>query len=201
LRTQELLGVIQRSPTGQAGNAVASAGISSSLTVTARSRQRDWLGLLAGLACLLCSGVAVTLIIVAGLSVLVRRGWRAALFHTAPLGLVCLVWWLAFARNEYTAAGGSVGGVVRFAWSGVSTTFGEIGQLPGFGVVVGLVLLGGLLVAWRGLDQDELRRRAAAPGALLVGSVVFLATAGVVRAPFPASRVRKRAAERENELR
>jgi hypothetical protein len=144
--------------------------------------RRDWLGLIAGFAGLLCSGVAVTMVFVVGLAVLARRGWRAALFHTVPLGLVYLVWWLAFARDEYTAAGGSAGGVVRFVWNGISTTFGEIGQLPGLGFVVGVVLAGGLFLAWRGLDRGALRRQASAPGALLVGSVVFLAIAGVGRA-------------------
>jgi hypothetical protein len=144
--------------------------------------RRDWLGLLAGLAGLLCSGVAVTMVAVVGLSVLVRRGWRAALFHTAPLGLVYVVWWLAFARDEYTAAGGSIGGVVQFIWNGVSATFGEIGQLPGFGILVGVVLALGLVLAWGSLGRDQLRRQAAAPGALLVGSVFFLAVAGVGRA-------------------
>jgi len=143
---------------------------------------RDWLGLLAGLAGLLCSGVAVTMVVVVGLSALIRRGWRAALFHTAPLGFVYLVWWVAFARSEYTAAEGSAGAVLRFVWNGVSTTFGEIGQLPGVGIVVGVLLAVGLFLAWGGLDRDALRRRAAAPGALLVGSVVFLAIAGVGRA-------------------
>jgi hypothetical protein len=144
--------------------------------------RRDWVGLLAGLAAVLCSGVAVTMVVVVGLSALVRRGWRAAMFHTAPLGLVYLVWWLAFARNEYTAAQGSAGGILRFVWSGISTTFDEIGQLPGVGIVVGVLLAVGLFLAWGGLDLDVLRRLAAAPGALLVGSVVFLAIAGVGRA-------------------
>ena len=144
--------------------------------------RRDWFGLLAGLAGLMCSGVAVTMVIVVGLSAFVRRGWRVALFHTAPLGFVYLVWWLAFARDEYSAANGSAGGVVRFIWNGVSTTFGEIGQLPGLGIVVGVVLAMGLFLAWSGLDRDTLRRRAAAPGALLVGSVFFLGIAGVGRA-------------------
>src|SRR5262249_41669374 len=46
---------------------------------------RDWLGLLAGLAGLMTAGVAVTMVIVVGLAVLMRRGWRVALLHTAPL--------------------------------------------------------------------------------------------------------------------
>ena len=76
--------------------------------------RRDWLGLLAGLAGVLCSGLAVTMTLVVGLAALIRRGWRAALFHTAPLGLLYVVWWLAFARGEYSTANDSIDLVVRF---------------------------------------------------------------------------------------
>jgi hypothetical protein len=55
------------------------------------SDRRDWLGLLAGLAGLMMAGVAVTMVIVVGLAVLLRRGWRAALLHTAPLAGCYLV--------------------------------------------------------------------------------------------------------------
>ena len=57
--------------------------------------RRDWLGLLAGFAGLLCSGVAVTMTVVVGLAVLLRRGfrgWRVALFHTAPLAVAYALW-------------------------------------------------------------------------------------------------------------
>jgi hypothetical protein len=52
---------------------------------------RDWGGLCAGVAGLLCSGVAVTMTIAVSLAVLPRRGWRIALLHTAPLGLLYAV--------------------------------------------------------------------------------------------------------------
>ena len=144
--------------------------------------RRDVLGLLAGLAGMLCSGVAVTMIFVVGLSALIRRGWRAALFHTAPLAVLYLAWWFAFARDRYSAAGGSIGVVVRFVWTGVGAAFGEMGHLPGAGLALGILLVAGLVFAWHGLDWNDLRRRAAAPAALLVGAVVFLAVAGLGRA-------------------
>src|SRR3954462_5852374 len=55
--------------------------------------RRDAIGLLAGLAGLLCSGVAVTMTMVVGLTMLMRRGWRIALLHTVPLGAVYSLWW------------------------------------------------------------------------------------------------------------
>jgi hypothetical protein len=146
--------------------------------------RRDVLGLLAGCAGMLCSGVAVTMVIVVGLSALIRRGWRAAVFHTVPLGLLYLGWWFAFADRYSVAKGGSPGDVLRFVWTGLEATFGEMGQLPGVGLALGIVLVAGLVVAWHALAWNELRRRAAAPAALLVGAPVFLAVAGVGRVAF-----------------
>src|SRR5204863_2898946 len=40
--------------------------------------RRDWFGLLAGFAAILCSGVGPTMVLVVGLAVLLRRGWRSA---------------------------------------------------------------------------------------------------------------------------
>jgi hypothetical protein len=144
--------------------------------------RRDWLGLLAGVTGILCSGLAVTMTIVVGLAVLIRRGWRAALFHTAPLAMVYVIWWLAFARGEYSTAGGSVDLVVRFVVTGFASAFGEMGQLPGAGVALAIMLALGLVLAWHGLDRAQVRKRAAAPAALLIGAALFLAIAGVGRA-------------------
>jgi hypothetical protein len=144
--------------------------------------RRDWLGLFAGFIGVLCSGVAVTMTVVVGLAALMRRGWRAALFHTVPLGLLYLVWWLAFARDRYATASGSVDVVVGFIATGLAATFGEMGQVPGAGFALGALLVTGLILAWRGLDLAQLRKRAAVPGALLIGAALFLAIAGVGRA-------------------
>ena len=47
--------------------------------------RRDWLALLAGLAALMCSGVAIAMVLVVGIAMLLRRGWRIALLQTVPL--------------------------------------------------------------------------------------------------------------------
>lgn len=54
--------------------------------------RRDWLGLGAGVLGLMSSGLTPILVIAVGLSTSIRRGLRAALFHTAPLGAVYVVW-------------------------------------------------------------------------------------------------------------
>ena len=72
--------------------------------------------------------------------------------------------------------------MLSFVWTGLSTVFREMGQVPGVGLALGILLVAGLVLAWRPLDWNDLRQRAAAPAALLVGAVVFFAVAGLGRA-------------------
>jgi hypothetical protein len=137
--------------------------------------------LCAGTLGLLCSGVAVTMVFVVGVSALVRRGWRAAVFHSVPLGVLYLFWWFAFARDQYSNRRASHGDVFAFVWSGLTATFRAMGQVPGIGIALGFVVVAGLGLAWQGLPWEELRRRAAAPSALLIGAVVFFAVAALGR--------------------
>ena len=150
---------------------------------------RDWLGLLAGFAGLLCSSVALTMVGVVGLATLVRRGWRPAVLHTAPLVAVYAIWFRAF-EDETTAQGvgythyavSSPQEVARFVATGVSAAFDGIGQVPGVGWVLGIILVVGLFLAWRRLDGAERRARLAMPAALLTGAFVSLCITGIARA-------------------
>ena len=144
--------------------------------------RRDWLGLLAGVAGLMCSGVGVTMTIVVAMAVLARRGLLIALLHSVPLGVVFVAWWAAYGRDSYGTLDLSVDAMVRFVVTGITATFGALGQVPGVGIVLGVLLVVGLPLAWLPLDRTELRRRAAAPGAMLAGAVVFLLVSGVGRA-------------------
>lgn len=144
--------------------------------------RRDWLGLAAGLLGLLCSGVAVTMVIVVGLAVLLRRGWRLAVLHTAPLAVVYVIWWFAVGRDSYTATDPVGSTVVRFVGTGIGAAFDSLGQVPGVGILLGVLVLVGLWLAWSRLPFEDLRRRASVPGAMLVGAVTFLAIAGLGRA-------------------
>ena len=47
--------------------------------------------------------------IVVGVAVLVRRGWRPALAHTAPLIGLYLVWLVTVARHDYGRLNVSMG--------------------------------------------------------------------------------------------
>jgi hypothetical protein len=118
--------------------------------------RRDWLGLLAGFAGLLCSGFAVPMVGVVGLAMLVRRGWRIALLHTAPLAGTYLLWLTTSAWGDYRSHGiASPGVLARFVTTGVSNAFDSVGQLPGVGILVGLLLAVGVVLAWRQLGRSS----------------------------------------------
>lgn len=142
--------------------------------------RRDYFGLAAGLAGLMCSGVAVTMVVVVGLAVLLTRGWRLAALHTLPLGAVYIVWWLIVGHEGYTNRAANLHQALSFVWNGTSATFAGLGQLPGVGVALGAVLVVGLVLAVRS-DPKGLHGRLAMPGALLVGAAVFLSISAIGR--------------------
>jgi len=143
--------------------------------------QRDWLGLTVGLLGLMMSGLAVTMVAVVGLAVLLRRGWRLALFHTVPLGTCYLIWLFVLGRSTYTNSHPTRDGMVQFVETGLRATYRAMGQLPGMGLLLAILLVVGFPLAW------FLRRRSgrlpelAAPASLLVGSVLFMAVAATGR--------------------
>jgi hypothetical protein len=137
--------------------------------------QRDWLGLLAGLGGLMTSAIAVPMTVIVGLVVLLRRGWRLALFHTAPLAACYVAWLLAIGKNGYTAQHWTVTDVIQFVATGLRATYSAIGQVPGAGIVVAGVLIVGLAIAIRRRARSGQLRPLAAPVALAAGSVIVLA--------------------------
>ena len=146
--------------------------------------RRDWLGLLAGLCGLLCSGVALTMTVVVGLAVLLRRGWRVAMFHTVPLASIYLIWAVSAPKGQSAAIYKTTSPVevAKFVGIGVSAAFGRLGQLPGLGVVVGALLVVGLVLTFAPREHATLHGRAAAPVALLAGAAVFLVVTALFRA-------------------
>ncbi len=144
--------------------------------------RRDWYGLLAGLLGLMTSGIAVTMVIVVGLVVLVRRGWRAAVFHSAPLGLVYGVWFLAIGHEGYTRGSPTLGGVERFVAKGLRNAYAILGDRAWVGSLLAIVLVAGLVLAFvQTRASGDLRARFA-PVGLLVGSVLFLVITATGRA-------------------
>lgn len=151
--------------------------------------RRDWVGLLAGLASLLSSGVGPIMVAVVGLATLFRRGWRIALLHTVPFAVLYTMWFSAY-RDERTAHGmgypsydvGSPSQLGRFVRTGVTAAFDAMGQLSGAGWALGILLAVGLVLAWARLDWTERRKLLSVPAALLVGAFLFFVITGVGRA-------------------
>jgi hypothetical protein len=57
--------------------------------------RRDWIGLVAGFLALMCSAVGIVMAAVVALAMVVRRGWRIAIFHGRPLIMAYAVWWVS----------------------------------------------------------------------------------------------------------
>ena len=143
--------------------------------------RRDWFGLLAGLVGLMMSGIAVSMVVIVGIAVVLRRGWRLALFHTAPLAACYVAWFLAIGKTAYTTQHWTVRDVIRFVATGIRATYSAIGQLPGAGIVVAGVLIVGVAIAWHQRARSGQDRQLAAPVALLAGSIVVLAVTATGR--------------------
>jgi hypothetical protein len=148
--------------------------------------RRDWLGLAAGAAALMCSGIGVTMVVVVGVACLIQRGWRVAAAQTLPLALLYLVWFEA----ESPGAGSDpthrglpyiVGQIAHFDLDGIAATFRGIGYLPIVGIGLAIVLVAGIAVAARDEGHAALLHRAAGPAALLVGAIVLFTINGVGR--------------------
>lgn len=142
--------------------------------------RRDALGLVAGLAALMSSGVGVTMVLTVGVATLLRRGWRMALASTAPLGAVYLAWFLAYGHDGSPSSSSSVSAIVRFASRGLANTFLQIGNFKLVGLALAVVLVAGLAVAGR-RDLTGLRHRGSVPLALLTGALLYFVVAGAGR--------------------
>ncbi|MDQ1468347.1 MAG: hypothetical protein QOH10_2762 [Actinomycetota bacterium] len=141
---------------------------------------RDWLGLAAGLLALMCSAVAITMVIVVAFATLLRRGWRIAALHTVPLAVVFGAWWLQYGRKQKTV----ISSWPRvFAWgrSGATGVISALGQNRGVGWVLLAALIAGVVIVLLSADLRKVRERGAATLALLLGVLVFLVITGIQR--------------------
>jgi hypothetical protein len=147
--------------------------------------RRDWLGLAAGLASLLCSDVAIAMVFAVGVAMLVKRGWRIALFHLVPPAIVFSIWFETLGRKDL---GGGKPGQLRplphalhFAWVLVTGTFEALTRTNGIGVVLVGLLLIGLFLTLRNAGSDR-RKEAVVPCAMLLGAFFFAIETGLGRA-------------------
>ncbi len=148
--------------------------------------RRDAVGLVLGALGVMSSGIGTIMILIVGIGVLIRRGWRMALVHTVPLVALDVLWYTI--EGQWTSGRHShsvLGDAVRWNISGERAVFAALGGYAVVGVALGVMLVVGLVLAWRPLASSEFRRRAAAPAALLAGGPVLFTLTSIQRGYLP----------------
>lgn len=152
--------------------------------------RRDYLGLGLGFIGLASSGIAPLLTVVVGAVMLVRRGLRPALFHTVPLAVAYLSWFVFIGPEVISDPYGrsaDLGEIAHFVWTGLVATFeGLGGQLVIGGVAVvavlwAVVLVSGLFRAYVGLTPRLALDRAVMPVGLALAGLALLIVSGYGR--------------------
>lgn len=146
--------------------------------------RRDLAGMGCGLASLMCSGIGVPMVVAVGAAVLMRRGWRTAFAHTAPLALVFGLWYLGYGHESRDAPLRVGGDTLRLVRNMVDATVSGLGGSRGVGLVVVALTVVGLVLAVRNQTLDQTRRTYAATAGLLVGAVVLVAMTSLGRGNF-----------------
>jgi hypothetical protein len=146
--------------------------------------RRDWLGLLAGLVCLMSSGQSLGLIAAVGLSCLLRRRWWAAAFHTVPLGVAYVIWYLATGVQSVVHVDDrpfGFGEYLRWMRDAVEGLFAGLGHFTPLAVMAATVLVAGTVVAATREGTAAFLRRASVPLALVIAAVLSMSVAAPSR--------------------
>jgi hypothetical protein len=144
------------------------------------SNRRDFIGLLAGLASLMCSGVGVTMVAAVVIAVVIRRGWRAALLPLVSMGAAYLLWFALIGHEGYPPAAGA-DQILRFVGRILLRTFVGIGTYKPLGIILIGITIVGVALAWNQSSAGGHPRRHAAPTGLLAGALVFSVITGAGR--------------------
>lgn len=147
--------------------------------------RRDALGIGFGALALMSSGLGVSMVGAVGLAVLLRRGWRMAALHVAPLAALFGVWAVvAQPTSESIFGRPGAGELLQWVRTTQIATFEAIGHFTVVAVLLAAVLVGGMVLAWapgRGQTLADTRRRLATPLALFAAGIAFEASAGLGR--------------------
>jgi hypothetical protein len=132
---------------------------------------RDGLAVVVGIASLMTSGVAVTMVMVGGLVAFGRRGWRAAATVVGPCAATYLVWFALVghhARSGQPSLQSTLLAVPQYAFTGLEHSLAAATGSEGFGPVLYLAL-----VLWA-LRRHRYSRSPAAPALMgVAGALVF----------------------------
>jgi hypothetical protein len=95
------------------------------------------------------------------------------------------VWYAAIARDGYDSQHVSDPiDALAFARTTIAAGFAGLAQVPGLGWALGGLIIGGLVLAWRGQAPSRLRQVAAAPAALAAGAFIFVLITAFGRVGF-----------------
>jgi hypothetical protein len=143
---------------------------------------RDALGLLAGLAALMCAGIASPLIASVAIGLLLRRGWRVAALHSAPLAVAQVLWSSQWGETAFLES--PSGDNAAFVWRGLSGTL-EAYAWTGLAAaaLVGTAAVG-IWLRWRATAPAERVAAIAIPTGLAIGAAGYLFLVSFGRAGF-----------------
>jgi hypothetical protein len=142
--------------------------------------RRDVIALVAGLFAIMCSGVGVAMVIIVGIAVLLRRGWKIAAVQTLPIAIVYLTYqFIEHPQVESPLGRPRIGVVWRWLVDAEISIFEGLGRYAAVEIALVVLLILGFSLAWFAPATPgtlaERRRRLAMPTALLIGGVVFSA--------------------------
>ena len=127
---------------------------------------------------MMCSGIALPMLLSVVLVALVRRGWQIAAATAAVPAAAYAIWYLAYGRDGPAVAQTAPRAVPHFVWDGITDALGDVARVETIGVLV-VVGVGAWLVAQ--LLRRPIDRNLTVPVALAVGAVAFLAGTGYRR--------------------
>lgn len=146
------------------------------------SRRRDVVGVLFGLASIMCSAVGIPMVAGVALAVAIRRGWRSAALHAVPLALVYVIWYVAYAAdqasNEYSLGTETF----SFVWRMSRAAFVGLGQNGLVAIALALVAAVGIARAVQCARMDVRSAPPAIVAALVTAALGFAALTAFGRA-------------------
>ena len=142
-------------------------------TVDAPTLRRDVVGVVLGLAAIMCSAVGVPIVFGVALAVMIRRGWRAATLHAVPLAAIYVVWYAAYAAGEESNEYALGSETVSFAWRMGQAAFVGLGQNGLLALALALVAAVGIGRAVQGARANRHSAPPAIVAALIASSSAF----------------------------
>jgi hypothetical protein len=143
---------------------------------------RDFAGWVVSILGLMFSGVSVTMVTVAGLAVLMRRGWRQALLTVSVPGTIYLTWFFLTGNKNVGDEERTLDDVFKYPeyiWNGLRTAVEATVGFQGAGAVILLSLAAFLLRRGARSRGPAAPAFACAVGALMLFAIIATGRAGL----------------------